>query len=120
MKKIITTALVIAIAATLVNDIGRYAKTRYDLSVISQDTAAQIALSGKGNDRNKNAVAAAAYAAAKGATVYMYDQDDQQVRVWVEMPVGGMWLWSRVNAMQAGEPQGTPMKVQSESKSFWK
>lgn len=120
MKKILTTVLVIALAATFINDVGRYARARYELSVVGQDTADRIALSGKDNSRDKNATAAAQYAAAQGATVYLYDQDDQKVHLWVEMPVSDTWLWHRVAALQNGEPQTAPFMAQTEKTARWK
>lgn len=120
MRKILTTVLIVAVIATLVNDIGRYAKAYYDVGIVGTDTADNIALGNKLTPRDTNARAAAAYAASRGATVYMYDQDEQTVRVWVEMPVQGTWLLRRVMAWQNGEPQTSPLKVQTEHKSNWK
>lgn len=120
MKKILITVLVVAVVATLVNDIGRYAKAYYDVGIVGTDTADNIALGSKLTGRDPNAKAAAAYAAARGATVYMYDQDEETVHVWVEMPVAGTWLMRRAMAWQNGEPQTAPLKVQTERKSRWK
>lgn len=120
MKKILTTLIVVAIAATLINDVGRYAKARYDLSVIGQDAADHISLIGKQASRDSNATAAAAFTAAQGATVYLYDQNETETHLWVEMPVGGTWLWARLNALNNGEPQGTEFKVQTEKTARWK
>ncbi|MHB9002617.1 MAG: hypothetical protein ACYC6C_00945 [Coriobacteriia bacterium] len=111
MKKTLITVLVIAVIATLVNDIGRYAKAYYDVDVIGTDTANTIALGRKEASRDTNARAAAEYAFSRGVTIYMYDQDERQVRVWAEMPVTGTWLWHRVTS---------PLKVQTQSKSYWK
>lgn len=120
MKKTLITVLVIAVVATLVNDIGRYGKAYYDVGVIGTDTANTMALGSKEASRDANAQAAAAYAVSRGATVYMYDQDEKLVHVWVEMPVNGTWLLHRVMAAQAGEPQTSPLKVRTDSKSYWK
>jgi hypothetical protein len=120
MKKILITVLVVAAVATLVNDIGRYGKAYYDVDVIGTDTADNIALGSKATSRDKNAIAAATYAAARGATVYMYDQDDRLVRVWVEMPVTGTWLLQYVMAARDSESEDGALKVRTEHKSYWK
>lgn len=120
MKKTLITILVVAVIATLVNDIGRYAKAQYDVGIVGTDTADTIALGSKLTGRDQNATAAATYASARGATVYMYDQDEQTVNVWVEMPVQGTWLLHRAMAWQNKEPQTSPLKVQTERTSRWK
>ncbi|MRR11997.1 hypothetical protein EG835_05890 [bacterium] len=120
MKKILVTVLVVAFIATLINDVGRYARARYELGNIARDTAENIALSGEHVERNTNATAAATYAATRGATVYLYDQDEKKAYVWVEMPVEGTWVWAPLAAQQAGQPKGTPLKIQLDYSAFWK
>ena len=100
MKKIILTVLFIALAATLVNDIGRYAKARYDLSKIALETIDNTSGS-REQSRDQNARDAAQFAASRGAVVYAYDEDDEQIRVWLQMPVEGTWVLGPLMAVLA-------------------
>lgn len=119
MKKIITIVIIVAMMATFINDVGRYAKTRYDLSNIAMNTADSL-MSEQGASRDTNARAAAAFAQAEGATVYLYDQDDTSIHVWVQMPVEGTWVLAPGMALIAGSPLKTPYYVQDEDTSFFR
>lgn len=110
MKKILGVVLAIALVGAFINDVGRYARTRYNLSIIAQQ-AAQAAARDRNATRDQNAVKAADVAARDGATVYLYDQTDQGVHVWVEAPVQGTWVWGPFVAWQNDEPLSTPFKV---------
>lgn len=116
MKKILGIAITVLLIATFINDVGRYATTRYNLSTIANE-AARVG-SQRHKTRDENAVAAAAYARTQGATVYLFDQDTNQVRVWAEMPVTGTWFLGPFEAYQAGQPLSTAFKIQLQSKAI--
>lgn len=119
MKKIIVVVIVVAFAAIFINDVGRYAKTRYDLSNIAMTTADSLA-DNRADSRDKNARAAAQFAQAEGATVYLYDQDDTRIYVWVQKPVEGTWVLARAMSLIAGSPIDTPYYVQTEDTAFFR
>lgn len=118
MKKVLGIALTIALAAVFVNDVGRYAKARYDASVIAQTAAEAAASNGKTRTRNENAIAAANAAARDGGTVYLYDQDENQAYVWVRYPVNDTFVWGRFLAWQNDQPLDTVPVVELEDKAF--
>ncbi len=119
MKKLLTIVLVVGLVATFVNDIGRYAKTRYDLSTIALQTADSL-VSEKDTPRDTNARAAAQFAAEEGATVYLFDQDDTGVSVWVQMPVEGTWVLSPAMGLVSGEGIDAPFYLQDEDTAFFR
>jgi hypothetical protein len=97
----------------LVNDVSRYAKTRYDATNILNETVDLVAARPEA-DRNSNALLAANHAAALGAKVYLYDQDEQRVYVWVEMPLRGTWLLGPFTAWANRQPLSSPYMVRIE------
>jgi hypothetical protein len=113
MKKIVVIALVVLVVGGLVNDVSRYAKARYDAANITNEILDLLQTRGT-QARNSNASLAASHAAAQGATVYLYDQDEQRAYVWVEMPVSGTWLLGPVNASMTGQPPSSPYMVRLE------
>ncbi len=118
MKKIFWTVLFVALAATFVNDVGRYAKARYDVSKIATETVQNVSNS-RDQSRDQNARDAAQYAASRGATVYAYDQDDSKVYAWLQMPVEGTWVLGPGMALLAGEPIKTPYLVHLDESAFF-
>lgn len=118
MKKIIWTVVFVALAATFVNDVGRYAKARYDLSKIALETVGQVSTM-RSQSRDQNARDAARYASSRGATVYAYDEDDSRVYVWLQMPVEGTWILAPGLALIAGEPYRQPYLVHIEESAFF-
>lgn len=119
MKKIITIVIIVALVATFINDVGRYAKTRYDLSNITMATADSLA-DNRSDSRDTNARAAAQFAQAEGATVFLFDQDDTKIYVWAQKPVEGTWVLARATALMAGSPIDTPYYVQTEDTAFFR
>lgn len=113
MKKIILTILFVAIAAVLVNDVGRYAKAQYDLDRIALETVEALSDQGA-RSRDQNAKDAAQRAASRGAVVYAYDQDDERTYAWLQMPVEGTWVMGPTLSLLAGESLETPYLIQIE------
>ncbi len=106
MKKIIVIAVVLALAAVFVNDLGAFVNTRRELVEATRE-AADVAAGTRG-DRNTAGRAAAAAAAARGVEVYLYDQDGTRVQVWARAEIEGTLVYGRVLALIAGEPLDTP------------
>jgi len=119
MKKTLTIILVVAFVATFINDVGRYAKARYDASTIAMEAATSL-VGDRDQPRDTNARAAANFAQQKGATVYLFDQDDAGVHVWVQMPVEGTWVLARASALMGGNPMDAPFYVQAEDTAFFR
>ena len=119
MKRLIVIAIVVALVATFINDLGRYAKTRYDLSNTAMTTADAL-VDEPSASRDTNARAAARLAQAEGATVYLYDQDDTKIYVWVQKPVEGTWALAPIMALISGSPIDTPYFVQAEDTAFFR
>lgn len=120
MKKLLTVVIVVAIAAVFINDVGRYARARYEASVVAQNAAMAAANNGRTRTRDENAIAAANQAAAEGGLVYAYDQTTEQVHVWVQYPLEGTWVWARYLAWQSDQPLDTVPSVESEETAFYR
>lgn len=118
MKKVLGIALAVVIVATLLNDVGVYLRAWYDLDVIAQETA-RVASSTMVRERDKVATTAADFARTQGATVYMYDQNDKEIHVWVEVPVPGTWVLGYATALYYGQPLDTPYKLRTDTTAQW-
>jgi hypothetical protein len=81
VKKVIVTALIVAVAVTFVHDLGAYVNARRTVVEAARD-AADVAAGVATSGRDAAARAAADSAADSGATVYLYDQDSTRVEVW--------------------------------------
>lgn len=119
MKKLLGIAIAVALVAIVLNDGGRYLAAWNGLDTLAQNCA--VAAAGtQSRDRNEAAKAAVAVASTEGATVYLYDQDEATVHVWVEKPVTGTWVLARIWAPIMGQPAGTVMKVTAEKTATWR
>lgn len=119
MKKLLGIAIAVALIAIVLNDGGRYLAAWNGLDSIAQDCAVAAA-STQSRDRNEAARAAVAKATPQGATVYLYDQNEATVHVWVEKPVTDTWVLERIWAPITGQPKGTVMKVTAEKTATWR
>ena len=105
VKKSVIIILFIVIVIAVVNDVGRYVITWYNLDEVTRETA-DLAASVR-DSRDKAAAAAADYAATQGVTVYAYDEKDGSVYVWTETPLEGTWaLGSVLLVVQGGRLSG--------------
>ncbi len=118
MKKAIGIILAVALIAIVLNDAGVYLRAKYDLDAIAQSTA-NAASNTMARERDKVAATAALFGQTQGVTVYMYDQDDKGVHVWVEMPVPGTWVLGRATALYYGQPLDTPYKLRTDKTAPW-
>ncbi|MBU4555362.1 MAG: hypothetical protein KJ747_00630 [Actinobacteria bacterium] len=119
MKKVIGLIISVAILATLLNDAGAYLAGWNNLDVIAQQCAI-TASSSRSRERDDVAIIAAQYAASQGATVYLFDQNDTIVHVWVEMPIPTTWVLGRATALYLGQPIDTPYKIHTEKTATWR
>lgn len=116
MRKYLPLVLLVAIAATLVNDGGHYLRAQYELSTLTRDIATASAATARGNqDRTASWRTGEDIAKPAGATVYGYDVNERAVRVWTRMPVSGLWVLDRAAAVLASEPATTPLTVESDA-----
>jgi len=118
MKKVLGIALAVVIVATLLNDVGVYLRAWYDLDVIAQETARVASLT-MVRERDSVATKAADYARTQGATVYMYDQNEKEIHVWVEAPVPGTWVLGYATAIYYSQPLDTPYKLRTDTTAQW-
>lgn len=119
MKKLLGIALLVAIVATGINDIGRYFTTRYTLGETSGEIARAAADRARaGNSRDAVAMEAATFAVQRGIEVTAYDQNTNLVTVYTRAKVEGTWVLTRVVALVGGNPMETPMYVIDKEKSL--
>lgn len=120
MRKSIGIILLIVLAATFVNDVGRFAKASYDINNVAVETADRLS-SQRDRTRNQNATMAAEYAAARGTTVYLYDQDKNTYHAWFQAPLEGTWILGTVMSYYGGGLLTDPYYVKSEAEgSFYR
>ena len=105
MKKILVIALIVGVAAIFVNDLGAYVGARRDLVEGARDAA--NAAAGTGGSRDAAARAAAEAAHARGAEVYLYNQDGSRVEVWARIPIEGTIAYGPIRSLIAGDPFST-------------
>lgn len=115
MKKWLAVLIPLALAVVVINDVGRYLTTTYDLSNVTREAATMAArVAHDSNDRTLSWQAAEAYAQHKSATIYGYDLNGVQVHVWTKQRVDGTWVLSKLNALLDHQPMETPMYVDDE------
>ncbi len=90
IKRILLIVLVVVIGIAVVNDVGRYVVTYYNLSETTRQAARAAARTS--GDRNDIALAAVDAAEANGITVYAFDMDGSRVYVYTEVPLKGTWV----------------------------
>jgi len=90
MKRILIILFVVVVGIAIINDVGRYIVSYFNLSDTTQQ--ATLAAARVGSNRDAAAVAAASYASDKGVTVYAFDMDGSRVFVYTEMPLDGTWV----------------------------
>lgn len=116
MKKTITTIISVLLVIAVVNDLARYAKASYDLNNIAEEAADQLSTN-RSKSRDSNARDAVEYATARGATVYLFDQTNETIHVWVQMPLTGTWILGPAMALVAGESISTPYQLQADAQA---
>ncbi len=119
MKKVIGVIIGVVILATLLNDVGSYIRGWNNLDVIAQQSAVAASASPV-HEREQVSVAAAQVANSQGATLYMFDQNDTTVHVWVEMPVTGTWVLGRLTALYLQQPSDAPYMIRTEKTATWR
>lgn len=106
IKRLIVAAVVVAIVATLINDIGTYLTSYYRLDNVTRGAASAAAYVVKHDPTATTAsgLAAMAYAQTNGVTLYGFDQSNGRCTVWTRADVIGTWVWGPVSAALAGKP----------------
>jgi hypothetical protein len=123
LKRILTIALVVAIVAIPINDIGRYLSSYYNLDNISRDVAFQAASQARRvTGRDALAAYAAQYALERGVTVKYFDMTIDKIDVTTTMAVPGTWVWGPVVAASKGLPWSqwwnTPLVIEAKAESL--
>lgn len=120
MKRLIIIIVIVAIGAAFVNDVGRYARTRYNLDEATNVVVDAAASTARDKTREQAARQAASDGAAEGIRVTAYNQDELKVQVWTEADVEGTWVLARVTAWQKDLPAGTPYVLQDYGESVYR
>lgn len=103
IRKVVYVIAIVAIAIGVVNDLGRYITTTFQLSEVARGAAGAAARAG--GDRETAALAAVNYASPEGVDVYAFDYTDAWVTVHVEMPLDGTWALAPIlTTIQGGRP----------------
>jgi hypothetical protein len=124
IKRILQIALVVAIVATPINDVGRYLGGYYNLDNATRDIASQAGMRAKNPSSSRDQVAAfaAQFAQQKGITVKYFDQTVDKVTVWTTTTVPGTWVWGPAVAASQGVPfpkwWSTPLVIESKAESL--
>jgi nucleotide-binding universal stress UspA family protein len=112
MMKWVKVALFVAIALTLVNDLGRYIVGVYTVDDKARAIAFGAATVAK-KDRAPNSAwpTAAKMAQEAGVEVIGYQQSATGVSVAIRLQITGTWLIGPINAMIIRKPLKTPFPV---------
>ncbi len=111
MRTILIIALILFVAAVFLNEVGHYARARYDLNNATNDIADRLSRYARGKSRVQAANQAAAIARQEGVEVYQYDQDPTRVQVWARVKVAGTLIVGPYRAWRAGKPLDTPYVI---------
>jgi len=120
MKRIIVIVIVLAIAAAFINDVGRYARTRYNLDEATNDVVDAAASTARDKSRNEAAMEAARNAQADGIRVTAFSKDDLKVQVWTAADVTGTWVLGRFSAWRKGLDPETPYVLVNYSEGVYR
>jgi Na+-transporting methylmalonyl-CoA/oxaloacetate decarboxylase gamma subunit len=113
VKKVVIIMLVVLVTIAVVNDIGRYVVTWFNIDEVTRETT-KVAASAANQGRDAAATAAVNYAATQDVTVYAYDQDESTVYVWTEKDLDGTWALGPILVTIQGGRLTDPYKVRSE------
>jgi hypothetical protein len=112
MAKWIKIALVILIALTCVNDLGRYIQGVYRVDDRTRAMSFQAAQSAKNNPAfNSGWPTVATMASEDGLKVLAYGQTTTSVTVTAQVAVSGTWAIGPAIAIMAKKPLTTPFTI---------
>jgi len=120
VKKLIVIALVVALAAVFINDVGKFTRSRYNLDNATKQVVDEIASHAGSLPRDQAAQQAATLAQQNGIRVYQYDQNGTGVQVWTELPVEGTWVLGRLAAWRSGKPLDTAYVLRNYGTSVYR
>lgn len=121
MKKWIIAALVVAVAAAFINDLGRYFTVLYNLDLQTREVAAAAATTSRGTANPTAGWPAASSVAQKyGIEVTAYGQAEQLVTVETRAPVPGTWVFGPVAAVLRGKPWNTPPTASARAETYYR
>jgi hypothetical protein len=117
VKKFLIALLLIAVAATFVNDLGRWVTTSYSLNAHVREIADNAASAAR-SDPRQGRLAAVRTAAAAGIEVTGFSFRNTEVIVVARQPVLGTWVLGRAIAMANRQPATTPFYVEARTLSY--
>jgi len=118
MKKLLLTVLVVAIAVTFINDLGRWVTASYNLDSNLREVADNAAAAARLNPARGWPVASET-ARKYGIEVTAYEAKNMEVRVVARMPVTGTWVVGPGMALLAKKPASTPYYVEASAHSYF-
>jgi hypothetical protein len=89
VRRVISIALVIALAIVFLNDIGRWVNSQSRINEKTARLAEWAAAEVKSSDRNAGARMVMEQASKDGLTVTGYDQNDYTIKIWTATDVPG-------------------------------
>ena len=113
IKKVVIIMLIVIVTIAVVNDVGRYVITWFNLDETTRE-ASKVAATAAKQGRDAAAGAAVDYAATQDVVVYAYDQDDAMVHVWTEADLDGTWMLEPVLVTVQGGKLADSYKIRAE------
>jgi hypothetical protein len=118
MKRLLAALLVLAIASTFVNDLGRWVTASYNLDNHIREVADNASAAAR-LDQARGWPAASETARRYGIEVTGYSQKNAEVIVTARVPVTGTWVVGPGLALLAKQPMSTPLHVEARTRSFF-
>lgn len=105
--RLVLLALVLALGVVVVNDGGRYARTKIELAETTDQLVDYAAASASVASRETVGGELQLRAEERGARVSQFQVSGTGVEVWTEDDVIGTWVLGPFLAWRQGKPQGT-------------
>lgn len=118
MKKLLVALVVLAVAVTFVNDLGRWVTASYNLDNHLREVADNASAAARLNQA-RGWPTASETARTYGIEVTGYSVKNMEVIVTARMPVTGMWVVEPVLALLARQPTTTPFYVEARAQSYF-
>jgi len=118
VKRLLIALVVLAIAVTFVNDLGRWVTASYDLDNRLREVADDASAAARLN-QTRGWPTASETAHKYGIEVTGYEQKNMEVVVTARMPVTGTWVVGPSLALLAKQPIATPFYVEARATSYF-
>ncbi|MDH4139113.1 MAG: hypothetical protein OEV43_00910 [Coriobacteriia bacterium] len=112
IKRIVYAVAIAAIGITIVNDLGRWIITKYNL-VEATNEAARIAA--RAGDEASAWGSSSNHASSEGVTIYGFEWTSESASVWTEAPVYGTWALGSLMVVFEGRPLTSDWVIRDEA-----